>query len=111
MARLRRSPPAANTSTPTTLKRNSLGIALGGIRLPEMEVPTGVNLAENSPDATPNPYPDSAFCILLGQYDPFSEATLESLYSNYGEYVDKVKADTEKLDQKGSCCRKTHSAS
>jgi hypothetical protein len=84
-----------------TLKRNSLGIALGGIRLPEMEVPTGVNLAENSAAPAPNPYPDSAFCQLLGQYSPFSEATVGSLYNNYGEYVDKVKADTEKLEGEG----------
>ena len=86
---------------PTTLKRNSLGIALGGIRLPEMDVPTGVNLAENSPHPAPNPYPDSAFCLLLGQYQPFSEETLTSLYNDYGEYVDKVKADTEQLELEG----------
>jgi Alpha/beta hydrolase domain len=86
---------------PTTLKRNSLGIALGGIRLPEMDVPTGVNLAENSPHPEPNPYPDSLFCLLLGQYQPFSEETLTGLYSDYGEYVDKVKADTDKLQLEG----------
>src|SRR5262249_48165778 len=83
------------------LKRNSLGIALGGIRLPEMETPTGVNLAENSAAPPPNPYPDSAFCILLGQFAPFAEATLEGLYNDYGEYVDKVKADTETLEHEG----------
>ncbi len=93
--------PRGEYVNPTTLKRNSLGIALGGVRLPEMEVPTGVNLAENSPAGPPNPYPDSAFCILLGQYDPFSEATLEGLYSNYGEYVDKVKADAKTLEHEG----------
>jgi Alpha/beta hydrolase domain len=86
---------------PSTLKRNSLGIALGGIRLPDVDVPTGVNLAENSPHAEPNPYPDSAFCLLLGQYQPFSEETLDGLYSDYGDYIDKVKADDEKLVEEG----------
>ncbi len=92
--------PRGEYETPTKLKRNGLGIALGGIRLPEMEVPTGVNLAENS-GVPKSPYPDSAFCVLLGQYDPFSEATLEGLYDTYGEYVDKVKADTETLEDEG----------
>ena len=109
----RPAPPAAprgEYETPTKLKRNSLGIALGGIRLPEMEVPTGVNLAENS-GVPKSPYPDSAFCILLGQYDPFGEATLEGLYSNYGEYVDKVKADTERLEHEGFLLAEAHSVS
>jgi hypothetical protein len=84
-----------------TLKRNSLGIALGGVRLPDVEVPTGVNLAENSAAPAPNPYPDSAFCVLLGQYRPFSQETLAGLYSNYGEYVEKVETDAQKLEVEG----------
>ena len=93
--------PRGQYVNPTTLARNSLGIALGGIRLPEMEVPTGVNLAENSAAGPPNIYPDSAFCILLGQYQPFGEETLSSLYSNYDEYVDKVGANAESLVKQG----------
>jgi|GEM_PF-123951 len=84
-----------------TLKRNSLGIALGGLRLPEVEVPTVVDLAENSAHAAPNPFPFSAFCTLLGQHQPLSQETLNGLYGNYGEYVQKVKADAEKLEQEG----------
>ena len=83
-----------------TLKRNSLGIALGGLRLPDVEVPSELDLAENS--AVPkSPFPFSGFCVLLGQHQPFSEATLASLYNNYGEYVEKVKADAEKLVGEG----------
>ena len=84
-----------------TLKRNSLGIALGGLRLPEVEVPTVVDLAENSAHAAPNPYPFSAFCTLLGQHQPIAEETLNSLYANYGEYLEKVEADTTKLVGEG----------
>jgi hypothetical protein len=84
-----------------TLKKNSLGEALGGIRYPEIEVPIGIQTSENSAAPPPNPYPDSAFCQLLGGNVPFSEETLNGLYSNYGEYVDKVKADTEKLEGEG----------
>jgi hypothetical protein len=84
-----------------TLKRDSLGIAKGGIRLPEMDVPTGVNRGDNSAAPPPNPGNASAFCQLLGQYKPFSEETLQTLYTDYGDYVDKVKADTEKLVGEG----------
>jgi hypothetical protein len=84
-----------------TLQKNSLGIQLGGLRLPEVEVPVATDLGENSAHAAPNPYPFSAFCTLLGQHQPFSEATLGGLYSDYGDYVDKVTADTAKLQQEG----------
>src|SRR5262249_39043027 len=33
--------------------------------------------------------------------EQFSEETLDSLYDDYGEYVDAVKADTEKLEGEG----------
>jgi hypothetical protein len=97
-------PPAAPEDeyvNPKTLKRNSLGIALGGLRLPEVEVPVVLDLAENSAHAAPNPYPFSAFCTLLGQHQNLSEETLDGLYGNYGEYVEKVKADTTKLVSEG----------
>jgi hypothetical protein len=84
-----------------TLKKNGLGEALGGIRLPEIEVPIGIQTSENTAAPAPNPYPDSAFCQLLGGNVPFTEETLNGLYSNYGEYIDKVKADTEKLEGEG----------
>jgi hypothetical protein len=84
-----------------TLKRNSLGIALGGLRMPEAEVPDVVDLAENSAHANPNPYPFSAFCVLLGQHQPLSEETRNSLYPNISVYIEKVKADAEKLEEKG----------
>ncbi len=84
-----------------TLAKNSLGIQLGGLRLPEVEVPIVVDSAENSAHAAPNPFPFSAFCTLLGQHQPLSEAQLSTLYSDYGDYVDKVKADAEKLEGEG----------
>jgi hypothetical protein len=97
-------PPAAPRGeyvNPTTLKRNSLGIALGGLRLPEVEVPAVVDLAENSAHAAPNPFPFSAFCQLQGQHQPISEETLNSMYPNIAAYVADVKADAEKLESEG----------
>jgi hypothetical protein len=97
-------PPAAPEDeyvNPTTPKRNSLGIALGGLRLPEVETPVVRDLAENSAHAAPNPYPFSAFCVLLGQHQNFSEETLNGLYRNYAEYVEKVEANVQKLVVEG----------
>jgi hypothetical protein len=84
-----------------TLKRNSLGIALGGLRLPEVEVPVVLDLAENSAHANPNPYPFSAFCTLFGQHQNFSEETLNKLYGNYAEYVEKVELAAQKMVTEG----------
>jgi Alpha/beta hydrolase domain len=84
-----------------TLKRNSLGIALGGLRLPEVEVPVVLDLAENSAHAAPNPYPFSAFCTLYGQHQNFSEETLDSLYGNYQEYVEKAELSAQKMVTEG----------
>ncbi|HUA74758.1 MAG TPA: alpha/beta hydrolase domain-containing protein [Solirubrobacteraceae bacterium] len=93
--------PRGEYESPKVLKRDALGNAKGGIRLPEMDVPTGVNRGDNSAAPPPNSGNASAFCTLLGQYKPFSEETLEGLYTDYGDYVDKVKADTEKLVTEG----------
>jgi hypothetical protein len=97
-------PPAAPRGeyvNPKTLKRNSLGQGLGGLRLPEVEVPVVLDLAENSAHAAPNPYPFSAFCTLQGQHQPLSEETLNSLYPNYGVYVEKVEAAAQKMETEG----------
>jgi hypothetical protein len=97
-------PPAAprgEYENPTTLKRNSLGIALGGLRFPEVDVPVAVDLAENSAHAAPNPFPFSAFCTLQGQHQPLSQETLAGLYSNYADYVAQVTADADKMVAEG----------
>jgi hypothetical protein len=93
-------PPAAPRGeyvNPKTLKRNSIGDALGGLRFPEVEVPVVTDLAENSAHAAPNPYPFSAFCTLQGQHQPLGEETLNSLYPNYAVYVEKVELAAQKL--------------
>lgn len=97
-------PPLAPRGTyvnATTLKRDSLGNALGAIRLPDMETATGVNRGDNTAAPAPNPYPQSSFCILLGQYKAFSGETLSSQYADYGDYVDKVKKVAEERMSEG----------
>ena len=61
--------------------RDDLGLALGGIRIADIEVPTALNTGQNG---------GPAFCFLFGSHVPFDEATLDELYRNHGSYVDPV---------------------
>ena len=72
-----------------TLVRDSFGIALGGIRYPDMTVPTAVNDGVNGPVVNGPVGPFDAFCGLLGSSTPFDEATLGTLYRDHADYVSK----------------------
>jgi len=81
-------PPAApklefttNEMQQPVLARDDLGIVLGGIRLPEVEVPTALNTGSNT---------GASFCRLYGTYQPFDDATLAELYPSRREYVSAV---------------------
>lgn len=94
-------PPAA----PAKIRRDvATGLALGGIRLPQIAVPTSTQTGERPPAALAA----SPFCIVFGASDnwngesdgwdgqagfdpsPTPEPTLGSLYRNHGDYVVKV---------------------
>jgi Alpha/beta hydrolase domain len=63
------------------LARNSLGLALGGIQLSQLAVPTELNSGLNiGPGA----------CVRWGYSTPFDAPTLAQLYRNHGDYVSKV---------------------
>lgn len=64
-----------------TKARDELGIALGGIRLSQVDVPIALNTGDNAGES---------FCVLFGTYIPFSDATLDELYPNHGSYVSAV---------------------
>jgi hypothetical protein len=66
---------------PNVILRDSLGLALGGIQLPSMVVPTALNNGTNG---------GSGFCVLYGTYIPFNDSTLNALYRNHGTYVSAV---------------------
>lgn len=70
------------------LVRDQYGIAQGGIRYPEMTVPTGINDGENSAGTGGNPL-FNPFCFLLGSNTLFERPTLDSLYTDYADYVSK----------------------
>jgi hypothetical protein len=66
-----------------TKARDALGIAQGGIRLSQVQVPTALNTGENS---------GSGFCRLFGTYIPFDAATLDQMYPSHDAYADMVKS-------------------
>jgi hypothetical protein len=67
--------------TSSVITRNSLGLALGGIQLSELAVPTAENVGVNSGPGA---------CVRWGYSVPFDFATLESLYESHDSYVDQV---------------------
>ena len=64
-----------------TIARNAFNLALGGIRLSQIEVPT----AENVGDSV-----SGGACPRWGYHKPFSVQTLNELYPNRGQYISKV---------------------
>jgi hypothetical protein len=72
--------------TPSDVVRDSLGLALGGIRLSELAVATAENVGVNSGPGA---------CVRWGYSVPFDIATLNALYPNHDSYVDQVIAITE----------------
>ncbi|MDI5977938.1 alpha/beta hydrolase domain-containing protein [Amycolatopsis magusensis] len=64
-----------------TKKRDELGLAMGGIRLSQVAVPTALNTGDNSGET---------FCQLFGTHVPFDQATLAKLYPGVEDYLGKV---------------------
>jgi hypothetical protein len=69
-------PPPLYSGTPLGPARDANGNALGGIRLPDMEVPVAWNAAVT--------------CGLGGNHEMFDSAKLNALYPTHGSYVSKV---------------------
>jgi hypothetical protein len=90
------SPPAAPRIKwvgDTRIARDEYGNALGGIRLPEHQVPTASNTGEaNGTDF---------FATLVGTYEPFSSELLRELYPEHGRYVGAVIRSATSLVRQG----------
>ena len=75
-------PPITTTSTtPAVIARDGLGLALGGIRLSQHEVPLRVNSGVNT---------GPGFCFLDGSSVRLSDAQLAALYPTVRSYVEEV---------------------
>ena len=62
-------------------RRHVAHLALGGVRLSEIEVPTAENVGESV---------SGGACPRWGYHKPFSLETLNALYPNRGQYISKV---------------------
>jgi len=74
----------AQLNTPPTYSvpaRNALGLAEGGIQLPEVAVPTDLNVGVNAGPGA---------CVRWGYHEPFSLDELNAVYGGYNGYVNKV---------------------
>lgn len=79
--------------TPPVLIRDELGIARGGIRLADVDVPVALNTGWNQGGKPPTT--DSA-CRQAGTHQPFDAATLRRLYPTRDAYLQRVREVTER---------------
>ena len=77
------SAPRVSRAADGSIKRDPAGNALGGIRLPRIDVP----VATFTPTSA-----GGLFCPLTGTQSPFAEATLGSLYPTLDDYVRAVES-------------------
>ena len=68
------------------------GNAIGGVRPPQIDVPLGTYLPNNS---------GPGFCFLFGGFDPFDDATMKSLYRNHGRYVSQMARAIKQSEKEG----------
>jgi hypothetical protein len=78
--------------TTVVVNRNQLGLAKGGIQLPQMSVPIAVSSGTNFGGGT---------CDRWGYTDLFDDALLDSLYRNHGRYVSQVDRAAAEAVQQG----------
>jgi hypothetical protein len=77
-------------ANPAVIARDENGIAIGGIRLPELEAPTATLSGASSPGSP-------GFCIFFGSTTPFDAAHLAQLYPDHEAYVTKYSAAVDRL--------------
>ena len=86
-------------------KRDGDGNAIGGVRLPDIAVPTGTNSGQSQPQ--------TCACMLVGSFSPFAttkaqrESTgdarpsIEERYRNRDDYVNRVRVAAQDLVARG----------
>jgi hypothetical protein len=75
------------------LVRDEFENALGGIRLPQLDVPIATYGPRNTVDPSLPPFLQglaNLFCRLSGTVTDFDQATLDELYPTHGNYVNQV---------------------
>jgi hypothetical protein len=78
------SAPSLETTEDGQIVRDEVGIALGGVRTPPVDVPTSVLTGEGSPA--------SVFCMLFGQTFPLPAEELAARYGTTADLVEQTRA-------------------
>lgn len=76
------------------LVRDELGIATGGIRTPDVDVPIAVHSGVPREDA-------SVICVLFGSTTPLGPEVIASLYPSKQDYVDRVRESADAAVEAG----------
>ena len=86
-------------------KRDQDGNALGGVRLPDLAVPTGTNGGQNQPQ--------TFTCMLVGSFSPFAATkaerertgdarpSIEERYHGRDDYVNRIRIAAQDLMARG----------
>ena len=85
-------PQIAVSGNPPAIERDEHGIAMGGVRLPEVEVPISSNSGYNGA---------AGLEALTGSTEPFSREKIKALYPNHQDYVAKVTAAAKSAREAG----------
>ena len=86
-----------------SIQLDQYGNAIGGIRLPELEVPVAKYTPNNFGRAkagVPNGL-DFLGCSLLGSTIPFHPSTLKALYPSHADYASRYQAAAQSLVDQG----------
>ncbi len=81
----------ASDSIPPRIVRDALGIARGGVRLPEVAVPTAVHTGFNTPD----------WAFLRGSSEPLTSEQLAALYEGPEDYLRRFSEAAEAAVEAG----------
>lgn len=92
-------PPTAPRITRSSLlnriQRDSYGNALGGLRLPEIDVPVATYGIDNSTTGSTE-FLDLFACATSGSHTPFTTTRLSTLYPTRADYYNKYKAAADR---------------
>ncbi|UGY13482.1 hypothetical protein HAP48_0033565 [Bradyrhizobium septentrionale] len=100
-----RAPTALSAAVIQVPKRDQDGNALGGVRLPDIAVPTGTNGGQNQPQ--------TFTCMLVGSFSPFAATkaerertpdtrpSIEERYRTRDDYVNRIRIAAQDLVTRG----------
>jgi hypothetical protein len=89
------------TTAPFVLAKDANGIALGGVRTPQVDAPIAVLGGVTNSAAAGHTDIVSMFCRLFGSTQPFAPEQLSALYPSHGAFVTAWEKATKKLVKEG----------